>query len=177
MWLSPLWCGTNGQLPYGTGVLRCDAMVLPCGTGRVKWPCCVKPCGTRVVRWPTGCLPRGTKVGPTCQWLIPGWGPLADMAQWEAATWHTLSLLLFYSFCVSCTQFVPRVAIISNLYPELLWSNLSLWLIHLICLYFSWIYSDSSTYPKIMKISPKIPKFMMIIPVIFNSIFALASLN
>ena len=145
--------------------------------GWVKWPCGVMPCGTRVVRWPTGCLPRGTKVGPTCQWLIPGWGPLADMAQWEAATWHTLSLRLFYTSCVSCTQFVPRAAVIPNLHPELLWSNLSPWLIHLFCLYFPWIYFNSSTYPKIMKISPKIPKIMMIIPVIFNSIFAPASLN
>jgi hypothetical protein len=89
--------------------------------------------------------------GPPVRWLVLGWGPLADMDQWEvvtwhsaaelaqsdAATWHTLSLPLFYTSFVLCTQFVPRTIVVPKLHPELSWSNLSPWLIHLICFIFS----------------------------------------
>jgi hypothetical protein len=61
------------------------------------------------------------------------WGPLADMDQWEvvtwhsaaelaqsdAVTWHTLSLPLFYTSFVLCTQFVPRTIVVPKLHPEL----------------------------------------------------------
>jgi hypothetical protein len=66
--------------------------------------------------------------------------------------------------------------IISNLYPLKHWSpSCTLkdsWSNHspLICLfnliYLLWIYFNSSTHPKIMKFSPKIPKFMMITSII-----------
>jgi hypothetical protein len=62
MCLGPLWCGTNDQLPCGTGVLRCVVAVLPCGM--------------LVLRWTCQGLPRGMLVGPTCQVSIvvgPTW--------------------------------------------------------------------------------------------------------
>jgi hypothetical protein len=88
---------------------------------------------------------------------------------------HLLSSPVLYYLCFlhpvctqscCCPQVVPRVVLIKS-EP-------------LICLfnmfYLPWIYFNSSTWPKILKFSPKISKFMVITPVIFNSIFALASL-
>jgi hypothetical protein len=86
--------------------------------------------------------------GPPVRWLLLGWGLLADVDQWEGATWHptaelaqsgtatwhTLSLLLFSISFVLCTQFVPKTAVVPKLHPELPWSNLNPWLIHLIYL-------------------------------------------
>jgi hypothetical protein len=47
----------------------------------------------------------------TCKWL-------ADLAHSGAATWHTLSLHLFFILSASHTQFVPRAVIVPKLYPE-----------------------------------------------------------
>jgi hypothetical protein len=102
--------------------------------------------------------------GLPVRWLVPGWGPLADVDQWEGAMWHRLGAPL-------APQIIPRMCSVSKLYPERPWSNLSP-LIYLFNLfYLLWIYSDSSTCPKIIRFSPKISKFMMITPVILNSHF------
>jgi hypothetical protein len=125
-----------------------------------------------LLRWPYHQLPRGILVGPT-SWLTSlVWGP--HVLRWRnrcvsrgtcLLTWPILvpprgtpSLLCYFIYSVfSHTQFAPKEASVPKLYRELPWSNLSSWLIHLICFYLPWIYFNSSTYPKIMKISPKNP--------------------
>jgi hypothetical protein len=125
----------------------------------------------------------GPHVRSVWWWGPPGWG--GPIGCWHVAlrwpsemlTRVTLSLpsdsvciCLGSPVCTQmslCPQIAPRAALIKS-QPLIFPFNL---------FYLPWIYSDSSTYPKIMKFSPKIPKFMVIIPVIFNSIFTLASLN
>jgi hypothetical protein len=89
---------------------------------------------------------------------------------------HLLSSFILYSLCFlhpvctqscCCPQVVPKVALIKS-QPLIYLFNL---------FYLLWIYFNSSTCPKIIKFSPKIPKFMMITPVIFNSTFAPISLH
>jgi hypothetical protein len=138
------------------------------------------------VRWTCQSLPRGMLVGPTCQVSIvvgPTWLRWTnrrlpcgtDMLRWPNEVLTRVTLSLFSdSVCVClgspvctqmslCPQVAPRVILIKS-QPLINPFNL---------FYLLWIYFNSSTYPKIMKISSKIPKFMMIIPVIFNSILPL----
>jgi hypothetical protein len=80
------------------------------------------------------------RVGPTC-WHGPMGGCHVALGCWAGPIWcchvaHTLSLPLFYISFVLCTQFVPRTIVIPKLHPELSWSNLNPWLIHLICFIF-----------------------------------------
>jgi hypothetical protein len=145
------------------GLLRWPYHQLPCGilVGTTSW---LTPLmwGPHVLRWPNKCVPRGT-----CCWLGPFW--CCHVA-------HLISsvvLYILYFLCPVCTQrslcpqVVPRVSLIKS-QPLINPFNL---------FYLLWIYFNSSTYPKIMKFSPKIPKFMMITLVFFNSIFSPASLN
>jgi hypothetical protein len=64
-----------------------------------------------------------TSVGPTCadmdQYGCDTWQLLADLAHSGAATWHTISPLLFYILCASHTQFAPKAVAVPKLYPEL----------------------------------------------------------
>jgi hypothetical protein len=89
-----------------------------------------------------------------------------------AVTWHTLSPLLFCILCASytwgccCPQVVPRFVLIKS---QPLINSFNLF-------YLLWIYFNSSTCPKILKFSPKTPKFMVNTHVIFNSNFASVSL-
>jgi hypothetical protein len=118
--------------------------------------------------------------------IYPCWhGPIGlwhvAVACWPGPLWcchvaHLLSSYVLYPLCFLhpiCTQsccypqVVPRVSLIKS-QPLINPFNL----FHLL-----WIYFNSSAYPKNMKFSPKISQFMMITPVIFNSIFAPASLN
>jgi hypothetical protein len=122
-----------------------------------KWDPLVRYVGPTWVRWTNEVLIRGT-----------------DMLKWpnEVLTRGTLS----FSSLILCVyvwdpQFAPSSVSIPKLHPD----NPLICLFHLF--YLLWIYFNSSTYPKIMKFSPKIPKFMMITLVIFNSTFASASLH
>jgi hypothetical protein len=146
--------------------------------------------GAHLLTWTNKRLSRG----PICH-LALWWGPpVSDLYQGGAhlLTWtnkrlprgpiwcchvaHPLSSSVLYLFCSlhpvcnHCCyypQVVPRVALIKS----------QLWINPFNLFYLIWIYFNSSTYSKIMKFSPKIPKFMMNISVIFNSIFTHASLN
>jgi hypothetical protein len=124
--------------------------------------------------------------------------------RWHGPIWcyhmaHPLSSFVLYSLCFlhsvctqscCCLQVVPRVALIksqprviprvvprvvSKLYPEL-YPKLLLYPSCTQSCLFLWIYFNSSTCPKNLKFSLKIPKFMVITLVIFNSNFAPASL-
>jgi hypothetical protein len=137
-------------------------------------------------RWTGKMLTRGISgTHLSDMWNPHGWG--GPMKCWHVALtcwggpmrcWHVSHPLFSDSVCVClgspvctqmslCPQVAPRVALIKS---QLLINPFNLF-------YLLWIYFNSFTYPKIMKFSPKISKFMMIIPVIFNSIFTPASLN
>jgi hypothetical protein len=144
---------------------------MSCGIDWVRWHYNVMPCGIDWVRWPYYGLPRGTVVGPTCQvtcaWVGPTcWrGPMGGChvapGCWNGPIWcchvaHPLPSSVLYFFCSQhpvctqdccCPQVAPRVPLIKS-QPLINPFNLS-------CLL--WIYFNSSTYPKIMKFSPKNP--------------------
>jgi hypothetical protein len=164
--------------------------VLPCGkacwggsvvwrhVAQAEWGGPVIAC--HVALWWAHLSVTCAKVGPTC-WHGPMGGCHVALGCWAGPIWcchvaHPLSSSVLYLLCSLypvCTQdygypqVAPRVLLIKS-QPLINPFNL---------FYLLWIYFNSSTYPKIMKISPKIPKFMMIIPVIFNSIFTPVSLN
>jgi hypothetical protein len=127
-----------------------------------RWDPLVRYVGPTWVRWTNEVLTRGT-----------------DMLRWPNKVLTRVTPSLFSdSVCVClgspvctlmclCPQVAPRIALIKS-QPLIFPFNL---------FYLPWIYFDSSTYPKIMKFSSKIPKFMMIIPVIFDSIFTPVSLS
>jgi hypothetical protein len=145
--------------------------------GGVTWLNDVLPRGMDWVRWTIDWLPRGTVVGLTCQVTRARVGPTCwhgPIGLWHVP--HSLSSVILYSMCFlrpictqscCCPQVVPRVTLIKS-QPLICLFNL---------FYLLWIYFNSSTYPKIMKFSSKISKFMMITPVIFNSIFSSVSLH
>jgi hypothetical protein len=101
-------------------------------------------------------------------------------ARWLGLLWcchmaHLLSSSILYSLCFLhlictqgcwCPQVVPRIVLIKS---QPLINSFNLF--HLLRIYF-----NSFPCPKIMKFSPKIPKFIMITLVIFNSTFAPTSL-
>jgi hypothetical protein len=136
--------------------------------------------GSGLLTWPTLMLPRGMCGahlcwhGPIGLWHVaPGCWP---SPLWCCHVAHPLSSFIFI-LSASHTQFVPRVAIIPQVVPRVALIKSHPLINPFNLFYLPWIYFNSSTYPKIMKISPKISKFMMIIPVIFNSIFTPVSLN
>jgi hypothetical protein len=179
-WWGGCWCGPVGEChvayPCWHGLTRCCHVSLSGGvaadvdqqvsaTWHVWGP---------LVRYPRQCGSHLCWPGPIGLWhmAVPCWpDPL-----WCCHVAHPLSSLIFYSQCFSypvctqsccCLQVVPRVALIKS-QPLINPFNL---------FYLLWIYFNSSTYPKIMKFSSKISKFMMITPVFFNSIFAPISLH
>jgi hypothetical protein len=103
--------------------------------------------------------------GPRGLWHVAGACWLGPFLCCHVA--HPLSSSIMYSLCFlhpvctqdcCCPQVVPIIALINSFNQfHLLW--------------------NSSPCPKIMKFSPKIPKFMMITPVIFNSTFDPVSLH
>jgi hypothetical protein len=119
------------------------------------------------------------RVGPTwLRWTNRRLSRGTDMLRWpnKVLTRGTLSLFSD-SVCVClrspvCTQ----MSLCSQVAPR--WTLEWIWVLDLSfnLFYLLWIYFNSSTHPKIIKFSPKIPKFMMIILVIFNSTFSPASL-
>jgi hypothetical protein len=116
----------------------------------------------------------GTHMGEVDQWGADTWHWHVEVVQWGADTWHPLSLLWF---CM-CMFEIPNLHLAVHLSPSCTqispWLNLSPWSAYLICFIFSEFILIA---PLIQKFhSPKIHKFMMITPVIFNSIFPPASL-
>jgi hypothetical protein len=165
--------------------IQCTTHTLPSGhnadvaqSNLATCLCLVK----RLLTWTTSWLPRdisGTHLSD--MWDPHGWG--GPMRCWHMALtcwggpmrcWHvapSLSSLILYVY-VWDPQFAPSSVSISKLHPDdpLIESQPLICLFNLF--YLLWIYFNSSTYPKIMKFSLKIPKFMMITPVILNSHFA-----
>jgi hypothetical protein len=190
-WAEVAWCScAMCQLGFDS-LLMWVAVAVPCGISLVRWLSVVVSCGIHwdeVDHWLAATWHCGgahlsvtcTRVGPTC-WHGPMRGCHVALGCWVGPIWcchvaHPLSSSVLYLFCFLhpvCTQdycypqIAPRVILIKS-QPLINPFNL---------FYLPWIYFNSSTYPKIMKFSPKISKFMMIIPVIFNSIFTPASLN
>jgi hypothetical protein len=119
-------------------------------------------------------------------WDPHGWG--GPMRCWHVSLtcwggpmrcWHVAPSLSSLILCVYVwdPQFTPSSVSIPKLHPDnpLIESQPLTCLFNLF--YLLWIYFNSFTHPKIMKVSPKISKFMMITPVIFNSTFASISLH
>jgi hypothetical protein len=148
VWWSTCWCG-----PISECHVTCVGAHLS-GASR--------QCGAHLCwRGPIGLW----HVAVAC-WLGPFW--CCHVA-------HPLSSSILYSLCFSypvftqgccCPQVVPRIILIKS---QPLINSFNLF-------YFLWIYFNSSTCPKIIKFLPKIPKFMVITFVIFNSNFTPASL-
>jgi hypothetical protein len=171
----------HDMLPRSMHLLMWWSEVLPSGMRLVKW----------LLIWTSGWVSGGMygahlsgvlRQGgvPLCWHGLIGWWHVAS-ACWPSPircchVAHLISSSVLYSLCFlhpvctqscCCPQIIPRVALIKS-EPLICLFNL---------LYLPWIYFNSSTCPKILKFSPKIPKFMVINPVIFNSIFSPASLN
>jgi hypothetical protein len=179
--------GANRLMPRG---FPFSALCTTIVTSVLTWHYPEVATWTVMVRWPYGwgatwhlwgphpieILPCGTHTVDVDKWQDDTWHYSADLAHSHVATCY-VSSLFWFRVCMLlvsilypgsyCPQVAPRVILIKS-QPLINPYNL---------FYFLWIYSNSFTYPKIMKISPKIPKFMMIIPVIFNSIFTPVSLN
>jgi hypothetical protein len=155
VWTTHRWaCSTSGD------VAQSDLAICIC---LAKW----------LLMWTIGWLPRGISgTHLSDMWDPHGWG--GPMRCWHVALtywggpmrcWHVSHSLSSLILCVYVwdPQFAPRCVSVPNLHPDepLIESEPLIFLFNLF--YLSWIYFNSSTYPKIMKISPKIPKFMMII--------------
>jgi hypothetical protein len=153
---SVVWCHV-AQTEWGGPVIACHVALwwgppvsdlCQGGAHLLTWTNGRLPRGTRLLSWPNLALPRGT---PSLFFSFIS--PLFSVPSLYPGLWLS----------PSCT----RVILIKS---QLLINPFNLF-------YLLWIYFNSSTYPKIMKFSPKIPKFMMITSVIFNSIFTPVSLN
>jgi hypothetical protein len=122
----------------------------------------------------------GPPVRPVGVWVPPSWGGPKGSCHvahlcWVGPIWcchvaYPLSSSILYFLCFlhpvctqtcCCLQVVPRVALIKS-QPLINPFNL---------FYLLWIYFNSSTYPKIMKFSPKISKFMMPLPLWIKNFF------
>jgi hypothetical protein len=168
-----LWCGPIRVCHVSLRDLTVLKSILPRGMG---W-----------VRWTNEVLPRGISGIHLSDMRDPhGWG--GPMRRWHVALtcwggpmrcWHVAPSLSSLILCVYVwdPQFAPSSVSIPKLHPDksLIESQPLICLFNLF--YLLWIYFNSSTYPKIMKFSPKIPKFMMITLIIFNFTFAPASLH
>jgi hypothetical protein len=144
MWQILGWCGP----------MRCSHVAL---SGLTGWES-VLPCVTGWVRWTNGVLTRGTSgTHLSDMWDPHGWG--GPMRYWHVALtcwggpmrcWHVSHTLSSLILCVYVwdPQFAPRWVSVPKLHPELLWLNLSPWLIHLICFIF----------PEFILIAPLIQK-------------------
>jgi hypothetical protein len=144
-----------------------------------------------LVMWTNGWVPRGMLWDPLSVEFCHGgahlcWHGLIGLwhvtdACWLGPLWcchvaHPISSSIMYSLCFlhpvctqgcCCPQVVLRITLIKS---QPLINSFNMF-------YLLWIYFNSSPYPKIMKFWPKIPKFMMISPVIFNSTFSPVSLH
>jgi hypothetical protein len=142
--------------------------MLPCGTRRgevdLSEPATWHVGGTHM----SGQYSGGTHLAEVDQWGADTWHWSGPMRCWHVS--YSLSSLILCVY-VWDPQFAPRWVSVPKLHPDepLIESEPLIFLFNLF--YLPWIYFNSSTYPKIMKFLSKIPKFMMIIPVIFNSIF------
>jgi hypothetical protein len=113
---------------------------------------CVGCGGAHLLTWTNETVPCGTG--------------LSDVAECGAATWLSLSHLCLIAAVLPPSNLSPK------LYPKKLMIESQPLINSFNLFYLLWIYFNSSTYPKIMKFSPKISKFMMITPIIFNFIFS-----
>jgi hypothetical protein len=176
--VSMLPCCTNSQLPrvkliWLGKVCLCWCALLSCWSGPIMV--------CHLARW-WGPLARSA-----WWWGPPGWdGPIGEchvaFISWAGPirychVAHFLSPSLFYIHCISHTQIAPRLLLSPNCTQMNLWLNLSLWSAYLICFIFPEFILIAPLIQKLWNFHQKIPKFMMIIPIIFNSIFTPVSLN
>jgi hypothetical protein len=116
------------------------------------------------------------------------WGPLklpwtndkvthgAPLLTWPT---HMLPRVIFHlssdlGYLYFLSPFCTEMVIVPKLYLEKLVIKSQPLINSFNIFYFLWIYFNSFTCPKILKFSPKIPKFMAITPIIINSIFPLS---
>jgi hypothetical protein len=151
--------------------------------------CCCVSMRHWVLRWLYHSLPRGILVGPTCQVsLVVGPTQLrwTDRRVPRGTSWlrwtngrlpcGTDIVAGFLSWRPFLSPYCTQIGSVPKLYLEKLVIKSQTLINPFNLLYLLWICFNSSTYSKIMKFLSKIPKFMVITPIIFNSTFALVSL-